>query len=450
LHGPVRAAENAGAGDATVIISFNAWDAGKVAPTVHTIRIEKPRTQISLEPVAPQLKKTLVHPDRKASVGQMQFSADGTRLFVSGYPSGVVQVFDMTTGKELRRIAGPRGFRSSSAYAVPSADWKTVYIAVENRKGERVIKDGKSQFVPKYTGEVRVFDLTTGEEKPALAREGNGAVSTVALGPDGKTLIARETTAGMNEKGDRTITSRVIEWDPMARTHKVLHEGYVDDHRSKDGRWAAAATNDYEKLSTSLKLTDIKTGKETVLVHAEKKRVGYVLFSPDSRFLVANTNRYGSDAGGDLLVWNLETLQEVKAPTMKDAVLDMGYAPDGAHLAVWDHGTGTRLIDAKNWKERPLPGRDDKLQFARFAFSVDGRWFAVVAVPNYDQVSRVRDPDPLDFPQPKIYLCDLTRDTPPRVMVCPQGFVVNLAFDPKGKWLAAGASGGVWLFDVGK
>ena len=94
--------------------------------------------------------------------------------------------------------------RSSSAYAVPSADWKTVYIAVENRKAERVVKDGKSQTVPKYTGEIRVFDLGTGEEKPALAHEGNGAVATVALGADGKTVIARETTAGVNEKGERT------------------------------------------------------------------------------------------------------------------------------------------------------------------------------------------------------------------------------------------------------
>jgi WD40 repeat protein len=367
---------------------------------------------------------------------------------VSGYPSGIVQVFDMTTGKELRRITGPRGLRSSSAYAVPSADWKTVYIAVENRKAERIVKDGKSQMVPKYTGEIRVFDLGTGEEKPALTHDENGAVATVALSPDAKSLIARETTSAVNEKGERKITSRVIEWDPVARTHKVLREGYVDDHRSKDGRWTALASNDYEKLTTSLKLTDTKARRETVLLDAEKKRVGYVLFSPDSRYLVANTNRYGRDAGGDLLVWDLQTLKSVEAPPMKDAVLDMAYSPDGAYLAVWDHGTGTRLIDAKTWKERPLAARDEKLQFARFAFSADGKTFAVVAIPSYDQVSPVRDPDPLDFPQPKIYLYDLSSEGPPRVMMCPQGFVVNLQFDPKGKWLAAGASGGVWLFDV--
>ena len=136
----------------------------------------------------------------------------------------------------------------------------------------------------------------------------------------------------------------------------------------------AVATNDYEKLSTSLKLTDTKTRKETVLFDAEKKRGGLrPVFAGQPVSWSRNTNRYGRDAGGELHVWDLQTLQEVKAPPMKDAVLDMAYSPDGGHLAVWDHGTGTRLFDTKTWKERPLAGRDEKRQFARFAFSPDGR-----------------------------------------------------------------------------
>ena len=450
MHGPVRVNTSAGTGDATVTILFDAWSEGQVAPSVHTLRVIKPRTTIKLQPVAPELKKTLVHPDRKASVGQIQFSPDGTRLFASGYPSGVVQVFDIATGKELRRIAGPRGGRSSAAYAVPSADWKTVYVAVETRKAERVVKDGKSLTVPKYTGEIRVFDLATGDEKPALAREGNGAVATVTLSPDGKTLIARETTAGVNEKGERTNTSHVVEWDPAARTHKVVGEGYRDDRRSKDGRWKAASFVDYEKLTTSLKLTDTKNGKETDLIVADKKAVGWVIFSPDSRFLAASVNGFGRDARSALHVWDLGTLKEVKAPELEGGALDLSYSPDGSYLVVWDLGSGTRLIDTKTWKERPLPGRGDKEQFARYAFSPDGRHFAVMSVVNSDEMMRVRDPDPSDLPQPKLYLYDLASDAPPRVMVCPQGFVVHLAFHPNGKWLAAGASGGVWMFEVGK
>lgn len=450
LHGPVRAAETARAGDALVTIRFDAWTDGKVAPSTHTIRVAQPQTKITLAPVAPELKKTLVHPDRKASVGQLKFSDDGSRLFVSGYPSGVVQIFDFPSGKEVRRIAGPVGMRSSMAYAVPSGDWKTVYVAVESRKTERVVKDGKTQVVPKYSGEVRVFDVATGEERPSLKREGNGAVATITLGPDGKTLIARETTAGFNDKGDRTMTSHVIEWDLTARTHRKVAEGYRDAKRSPDGRWSAVSFTDYEKLSTSLKVTDTKSGKETTLLSADQKAVGYVVFAPDGRFLAASINGFGRDGGGEVKVWDLKSLQKIKVPEISGGLLELASSPDGAYLAVWDFGTGTRLIDTKTWKERTLAGRSEKVQFARFAFSADGRQFAVMSMPKFEDMMRIRDPDPFDYPQPRVYLYDLGTDAPPRVFVCPQGFVVDLAFDPKGKWLAAGASGGVWLFDVGK
>jgi WD40 repeat protein len=183
---------------------------------------------------------------------------------------------------------------------------------------------------------------------------------------------------------------------------------------------------------------------------ADQKAVGYVVFAPDSRFLAASLNGFGRDGGGEIKVWDLKTLQEIKVPEMKGGLLELACSPDGAYLAVWDLGIGTRLIDTKTWKERPLPGRGEKEQFARFAFSADGRQFTVMSMPKFEDMMRIRDPDPFDYPQPKVYVYDLAADAPPRVFVCPQGFVVDLVFDPKGKWLAAGASGGVWLFDVGK
>ena len=59
------------------------------------------------------------------------------------------------------------------------------------------------------------------------------------------------------------------------------------------------------------------------------------------------------------------------------------------------------------------------------------------------------DPDPLDYVQSRIYLYDLAKTDSPKVLVCPQGFMTRLEFDPKGRWLAAGGTGGVWLFSVG-
>jgi WD40 repeat protein len=451
LHGPVRAATSAGAGDATVTVRFDAWKEGQVAPTKHTVRIEEPKVKLAWEPVAPELRKTLVHPDRKATMGVLQFSPDGAKVFVAAYPSGVVQVFDAATGKELRRVAGPRGFRSSASYAVPSADWKTAYIAVETRKGERVTKDGKSVVVPNYTGEIRVFDLTTGEEKPPLKRPDNGAIATIGWTADGKRLRTQETVAKLSDTGERTFTSAVFDWDPATGTAEKVREGYVYEWRTKDGRWTATANVDYQAPTARLAVKDSMTGKESVLLEGKKMTLGAVDLAADGRFLAATVYRFEKGRTMELKVWDLGTLKEVSPPELKgDQVTNLDFSPDSKLLAVSTFPDGTRLIDTATWAERPLPGKDPKDSFQRFAFSKDGKRLALVGTRYPSGWERNRDPDPLDFPQPRIYLYDLSKADGPRVLVCPQGFVTKLEFDPTERWLAAGATGGVWMFEVGK
>jgi WD40 repeat protein len=422
----------------------------EVAPSPHTVKVTKPRADFKLEPVATQLVRTLVHPDRKASTGEIRFSPDGSKLMVAGYPSGVVQVFDVATGKELRRINTPPGGRSSLDYAAPDPEWKTVYVAIESRKADRQVKDGRTVVVPKYTGEVRVFDLTTGEEKPSLRREGNGAVSNLHMSPDGKTLIARENISGVKENGERFINSSAFEWDLAKRTSRKLWDGYRQDIKSADGRWVAVPFTDYEKLRTSLKIKDTKSDKETVLVEADKRVTGYVVFSSDNRYLAANVNGFGRDAASEIKVWDLATLKEVQVPASQGGILHLTFSPDGAYLAAWDLKTGTRLISTKTWKDHTLPGKDEKDRFAWYAFSPDSKRLALVATRYPEETDHIRDPDPLDFVQSRVYLYDLAKPETPKVFVCPQGFMTKLEFDPKGRWLAAAATGGVWVFDVTK
>jgi WD40 repeat protein len=452
LHGPVRANASAGAGDATVVVRLDAWKEGNVAPTTHTVRVQPQRVKLTLEPVAPELRKTLVHPDRKATAGILQFSPAGDKLFIAGYPSGVVQVFDVATGKELRRVAGPRGYRSSMNYAVPGADWKTIYIAVESRKGERVTKDGKSVFVPNYTGEIRVFDVATGEEKPRLKRDGNGAISTIELSPDGKSLITLESFSALTDAGQQTLSTAMFEWDLATWKARKWRDKFAVERRSKDGRWVATSQVDHQALTSRVAVTDTKGGKETVLLDAKQTTLGYLALSPDARSLAVSA--YVRDKGrgeSELKAWDLGTLQEVSLRSLKfDTVVDLTYSPDGAVLAVWTVPGGTRLIDTKTWTERVLPGKDDKDAFQRSAFSPDGKRLALVATRLPESAFRSREPDPLDYPQSRVYLYDLTSNGPPRVFVCPQGFMMRLEFDPTGKWLAAGATGGVWLFEVSK
>lgn len=433
-----------------VLVRLDNWKGIEVAPSAHTVKVTKPRTDFKLEPVAPQLVRTLVHPDRKASTGEIRFSPDGSKLMVAGYPSGVVQVFDVATGKELRRINTPPGGRSSLDYTAPDPEWKMLYVAIESRKAERQQKDGRTVVVPKYTGEVRLFDLTTGEEKPSLRREGNGAVANVKMSPDGKTLIAVENNSGIKENGERFITTGAYEWDLAKRTSRKLWDGYRQEIKSADGRWIATPFTDYEKLSTSLKVKDTKADKETVLVESDKKATGYVVFSPDSRYLAANINGFGRDAAREVKVWDMSTLKEVQIPAIQGGVLHLTFSPDGAYLAAWDLKAGTRLISTKTWKDHPLPGKDAKDRFTWYAFSPDSKRLAIVATRYPEETDYQRDPDPLDFVQSRVYLYDLAKPETPKVFVCPQGFMTKLEFDPKGRRLAAAATGGVWVFDLEK
>lgn len=84
LDGPVRVADTAGSGPATVTLSFDNWKGARVAPTTHTLQVLPAKKAARAEPVAPELVATLVHPERKASVWSAAFSPDGRTLFVGG------------------------------------------------------------------------------------------------------------------------------------------------------------------------------------------------------------------------------------------------------------------------------------------------------------------------------------------------------------------------------
>src|SRR3954471_23281552 len=107
----------AAVGEASVTISFDSWADGHVSPTTHTVSVIRPKARVADEPVSSRLIRSLVHPERTATIAQVQFSTDGTRLFTAGYPSGMLQFWDVASGQELRRIATPSGGRSTAEYA---------------------------------------------------------------------------------------------------------------------------------------------------------------------------------------------------------------------------------------------------------------------------------------------------------------------------------------------
>ena len=70
---------------ARCLISFDAWPEGNVHPTTHQITVLAPKPGPKPEPVTERLLKTLPHPDRQATVGDVRFSADCKRLMMAGF-----------------------------------------------------------------------------------------------------------------------------------------------------------------------------------------------------------------------------------------------------------------------------------------------------------------------------------------------------------------------------
>ena len=454
LDGPVRVADAAGSGTATVTLSFDNWTGAKVAPTTYPVQVA-PKQTAKAEPVADNLVGTLVHPDRKAIVSTVMYSADGTRLFATGYPSGAVQIFDAGSRKELRRIETPAGFRGSAEYALPTPDWKTLYVPVEKRKVKSVEKAGKQVTRIENTGSIRVWDLTTGEEQAALRPPDGYAPVFAKLSPDGNTLVCIESPSYDADPEGLPPPDVTAVWDLRTRTRRKLADGFRVPVFAPDGKTLAVEDRGYESKTSNVRLLALATFKELARLDSPEKDRHFSLGSVSSDGAVLAVS-LGGRKGAPREVWfrDAKTLAD-RGRFVADGNPDRygwgagAFTPDGSRyvilgakgrVAVWNVGEKkverTFELESEAWQ---------------LAVSPDGKTLAVPWTPKSDlRESGVRDPDPQDYPQPRVTLFDLVGKAPPRTLVGRHGFTGGVAFRPDGKALAFGSSGGVHLFDLTK
>jgi len=133
------------------------WKEGNVAPAKLNATVVVSKFQVQSEPVSPRLVRSLPHPDRTSSISTVVFNPDG-QLIVSGYSSGIVQVLNPATRKEIRTIETPRGFCSYLNYLKISNDFHTQFVSVVNMKADAVqVGERKTQY-RRYEGKTRVYD----------------------------------------------------------------------------------------------------------------------------------------------------------------------------------------------------------------------------------------------------------------------------------------------------
>jgi WD40 repeat protein len=275
--------------------------------------------------------RRLVGPAEQASA--LAFSPDG-KLLASGrdfdYPrkhgqDNPIQLWDVATGRELRRLVGHKDTVLSLAF---SPDGKTLASGAE-----------------RYDGTLRLWDVATGKER--LSLKGHGEVRSVAFSPDGKEIA----TSGM----DRTIRL----WDPAIGRELRRLIGHQADVMavafSPDGRLLASGGFD-----RTLRLWDPGAGKQLRRIELDEagnartrtsasrfrinRGFAAVAFSPDSKTLAA--------AGRDhtLRLFDAATGDEVRpVPGQFDAVDAVAFSPDGGrvwtmagdrNLRAWETATG--------------------------------------------------------------------------------------------------------------
>jgi WD40 repeat protein len=434
-----------GIGNATVKLSLD-WKGVAVNSSTHTLSVRESTGGKPL-PVSPRLLRSLPLADRNASAWRVAFTPKG-QLFIAGYPSGIVQLWDLTTGKEVRRIVSPRGLRGSANYALTPADFSSLYVHLDGRKINRDADDPKKPIAVEFHGKVLVWDLATGQPRtPLLPKEGHGVVAGY-LSPDGKRLITVE--RGGYTVGSDPPDDLVRMYDTATGKGWDLGTGYAQAAFSADSRRVYLARSNYRSdTGASLEILDNDGKVLATLVKIKGLGLSSSVLSPDGKHLVVEASKGRINEPGTLKVFDLKTNKEIASFSSGGdfPFFIPVFSPDGRLLAAGDYNSQVTIWDVGKKavvRKQKLEGKSLSLQIA---FSPDSKRLAVpVRVKTKEPISR--DPDPLDLPQPRLFLFDLSREGTPEEIVCPHGWPGSVSFSADGKTLALGSRGAVHLFDV--
>jgi WD40 repeat protein len=257
-------------------------------------------------------------------------SPDGKQLLSGGH-DGTVRLWELETGKEIRRLGENLALVRSVAFS----------------------PDGKLALAGHQNGDFRLWETATGKELHAV--NFGTPVCSVAFTPDGtRALLGLDDT-----------TLRLWDLEKWQEVRKLTgHTSYVVCVAiSPDGKRGLSAG----EHDNTARLWDLETGKELRKFEGHKESVHSVAFSPDGKRAVSGggVQRAIFAPGSDntARVWDVETGKEIRVLTgHKAGVWAVAFSPDGRRILT---GSGHWTLDSPDMTMR-LWDVDSGKELARF------------------------------------------------------------------------------------
>jgi WD40 repeat protein len=400
-----------------------------------------------------------VHPNRNSTLWEIRFSPDGKRIMGGDYPGGVVVVWDIASAKQLTAIETGYGLRRGGEFFSISPDWHTLFVSREKRKFERIEKDGKRMLRWECDGEVRAWDLDTGQLIRSYKHQPPRNIDWMMLSPDGTKFVTFDELPGVYEHQPKSAVSI---WNVKSGEYLQLPDGLQSGGRfSTDGRTLAITAIDKDGNAQALELFDTNSGKEklTIPIKQPKAQVAPQAFSPDRRLLVGNYQEsWNSDKSTrGLKWWDTTAGKEFGSFTAEkdEHLMYARFSTDGKMLAVasWGPADPKVLLFGINDKQQAnavVLGK--KVKGTRFVthqpvFSPDDKSLAVITQ-EYPEDQSGQELDAQDVPQGRIHLINVASGETWETLISPPAFTIKVCFSPDGKTLATSGLGRVLLWDV--
>ncbi len=265
-------------------------------------------------------------------VHYLAFTPDGKSLGVWAVwegkgQNGILQLFDLASGKETRRFVGHLAVRFS-------------YGGIGLEGAAFFTSDARTLVTLGGDGSVILWDVQSGKKMRQLD---GGSWMVWGLSPNGKLLTA-----------SNQVSVKILRLIDVATCKEVRQLSHPADVRgaafSPDGKTLAVAFSGVEQGIPGpgkITLWQVESGKELGTLTGHQGTVPALAFSPDGKVLASG----GIDRM--LCLWDVASRKELgKAQMLPTSIQQLAFSRDGKTLILSGKENHVRLWDVAAWRER--------------------------------------------------------------------------------------------------